>query len=52
MITASHNPKDENGFKFAFSTYQNAKGKEIEDFYHYIMDGKFKSGFGSVQNIK
>ena len=36
MITASHNPKDENGFKFAFSDYQNAKGKEIEDFYNYI----------------
>ena len=49
MITASHNPKDENGFKFAFSFYQNAKGKEIEDFYHYIMEGNFKSGSGSVQ---
>ena len=48
MITASHNPKDENGFKFAFSDYQNAKGKEIEDFYNYIKKGNFHYGTGSI----
>lgn len=48
MITASHNPKDENGFKFAFSNYQNAKGKEIEDFYDYIIKGNFHNGKGSI----
>lgn len=48
MITASHNPKDENGFKFAFTDYQNAKGKEIEDFYNYIKTAKFHYGEGSI----
>ena len=48
MITASHNPKDENGFKFAFSNYQNAKGREIEDFYNYIKKGNFHYGEGSI----
>lgn len=48
MITASHNPKDENGFKFAFSNYDNAKGKEIEDFYDFIKKGNFHYGEGSI----
>ncbi len=54
MITASHNPKDENGFKFAFKDYENAKGKEIEDFYDYIIKGNFHSGKGSItkKNVK
>ena len=51
MITASHNPKDENGFKFAFENYQNAKGQEIQDFYQFIMDGNFTTGNGTVQEI-
>ncbi len=48
MITASHNPKDENGFKFAFSNYENAKGKEIEEFYEYIVNRKFHYGEGTI----
>ena len=54
MITASHNPKDENGFKFAFSNYDNAKGKEIEDFYNFIKKGNFHYGKGSItkKNVK
>ena len=54
MITASHNPKDENGFKFAFENYSNAKGKEIEDFYNYIIRGKFHYGTGTIKkkNVK
>src|SRR5699024_1563521 len=48
MTTASHNPKDENGFKFAFSNYDNAKGKEIEDFYDFIKKGNFHYGEGSI----
>ncbi len=49
MITASHNPKDENGFKFAFSDYQNAKGQEITDFYQFIVEGNFAQGKGAVR---
>ena len=33
MITASHNPKDDNGLKFAFDERGNCKGQEI------IVDG-------------
>ena len=46
MVTASHNPKDDNGFKIAFNKNGNAKGKEIQDFYEYTVKGKFKDGFG------
>ena len=48
MITASHNPKDENGFKIAFFFFFNAKGKEITDFYDYIEKGNFVTGKGSI----
>jgi len=48
MITASHNPKDDNGFKFAFDESGNAKGNEIQEFYRYIMKGDFFHGEGKV----
>lgn len=51
MVTASHNPKDDNGFKISFEKFQNAKGKEISDFYEYIMKQEFKSGFGLISNM-
>lgn len=46
MITASHNPKDENGFKFSFGEYTNARGKMIEDFRDFTLAGKFDNGNG------
>lgn len=49
MVTASHNPKEENGFKIAFSNYQNAKGKEITDFYQEILALNFIEGTGEVE---
>ena len=39
MVTASHNPKDDNGFKFAFDESGNCKGQEIQDFLAYILKG-------------
>ena len=41
MVTASHNPKDDNGFKFAFDEKGNCKGQEIQDFLAFIQAGNF-----------
>ena len=54
MITASHNPACENGFKFSFDEYANARGSMIKEFKNYIEKGKFLSGNGKLEpkNIK
>ena len=51
MVTASHNPKDDNGFKFAFDERGNCKGKEIEDFLKFILNKNFASGTGMIEEI-
>ena len=51
MVTASHNPKDDNGFKIAFNDYLNAKGQEIIDFMNFTLKGEFNTGNGKVFNI-
>lgn len=48
MVTASHNPKDDNGFKFAFDERGNCKGQEIQDFLAYILQGDFQEGKGTL----
>ena len=48
MVTASHNPKDDNGFKFAFDESGNCKGQEIQDFLAYILKGEFSEGHGKL----
>ena len=48
MISASHNPSDENGFKFSFDEYANARGTMIKDFQKYIEEGKFLKGQGEI----
>ena len=48
MVTASHNPKDDNGFKFAFDESGNCKGQEIQDFLEFILKGEFGNGNGIV----
>lgn len=50
MVTASHNPKDDNGFKFSFDGMINARGEMIEDFKNYTLAGSFKSGMGKISN--
>lgn len=46
MVTASHNPKDDNGFKFSFDHLGNARGEQVYDFRDYTFAGKFLSGQG------
>lgn len=46
MVTASHNPKDDNGFKFSFDESGNVKGDNIDKFYDLVISGNFKEGMG------
>ena len=48
MITASHNPKDDNGFKFAFDERGNARGEMIEEFRDFTLKGEFDTGVGTL----
>lgn len=48
MVTASHNPKEYNGFKISFSKIGNAYGKLIQDFKEYTYKLNFKKGNGKV----
>lgn len=50
MVTASHNPKDENGFKITFDERGNARGKMIEEFYNFTIQGSFDEGIGKRRN--
>lgn len=49
MVTASHNPKDDNGFKFSFDELANARGEMIEDFKNYTLKGEFLEGKGMIE---
>lgn len=49
MITASHNPKEYNGFKFSYNGIHNACGPDVIDIYNLINSGKFIDGDGSVE---
>ena len=48
MITASHNPKEYNGFKFAINDFGNACGKMIEEFRDFTLKGEFLEGKGEI----
>lgn len=54
MVTASHNPKDDNGFKFSFKEVGNAKGEEIYKFRDFVLNNAFDNGAGTLYryNIK
>ena len=53
MVTASHNPKDDNGFKFSYNGIHNAYGTSSMDLYDLIMNNNFftSSVMGSVENV-
>lgn len=48
MVTASHNPKDDNGFKFSFDKLANARGSMIYEFRDYVIAKNFLKGKGKV----
>ena len=54
MITASHNPKEYNGFKFSYNGIHNAYGKDVYNLYDTIINKDFTNGNGTVidKNIK
>lgn len=51
MITASHNPKEYNGFKMSFDIKGNAYGKYIMDFRDFTNKKEFDEGNGSVREL-
>lgn len=51
MITASHNPREYNGFKISFSHIGNAYGDSIREFRDYTNNGNFIDGNGSITTL-
>ena len=52
ILTASHNPKDDNGFKFSYNGIHNAYGDSSKELYRMIIDNDFVNSdvLGSVKN--
>ena len=48
MITASHNPKEYNGFKFSYNGIHNAFGDQVREIYDIIERKDFVDGQGKV----
>ena len=46
MVTASHNPKDDNGFKFSLDELSNARGSMMEEMKNFTLKGNFLTGKG------
>ena len=52
MITASHNPKDDNGFKFSYNGIHNAYGDSSLELYQMIIDKDFDDGdLGTIKDV-
>ncbi len=47
MVTASHNPREYNGFKMC-SGYDSVHGKQIKEILHIIEEKKFREGEGII----
>lgn len=48
MVTASHNPREYNGFKIC-SGYDSVYGKQIKEILHIIEEKKFQEGEGIIE---
>ena len=51
MITASHNPKEYNGFKFSYNGIHNAYGDSVKEIYQIIVAGEFAEGQGTAEDM-
>ena len=51
MITASHNPKEYNGFKMSYNGIHNIFGKDVSDLYYIMLNGIFTDGYGTITNV-
>lgn len=53
MVTASHNPKDDNGFKFSYNGIHNAYGDSTIELYNMIVNKDFitSKNPGTIKNI-
>ena len=51
MITASHNPKEYNGFKFSYNGLHNACGKDVYNLYDVIINEDFSEGYGKIEQV-
>ena len=49
MVTASHNPKEYNGYKISFDEIGNAYGEKIRDLRDFIKRGEFLTGKGKIE---
>ena len=53
MVTASHNPKDDNGFKFSYNGIHNAYGEDVRELYDIIINNDFiiSDKVGTVKDV-
>ena len=53
MITASHNPKNDNGFKFSYNGIHNAYGEQVRELYDIIVNNNFITSdkIGNIENV-
>ncbi len=53
MVTASHNPKDDNGFKFSYNGIHNAFGDSVKELYDIIINNKFATSnkLGEIKEV-
>ena len=51
MITASHNPKEYNGFKFSYNGIHNAYGSSVKEIYNIIEKREYAKGTGKIEDV-